>query len=270
LAREQVKVVLSGDGGDELFWGYPGRFASVLAVAGQFGSSYVARQGQRLLRRLSGQCQPGTQWVAPTIGDWYRAKHVRWFEEQLEAIFEDVPPLPPDFTLFDYAGHDPDETAQWLRWNEFVGHLTMVLLKVDRASMHHSLEVRVPLLDLDVVALATRIDWRSCLDLATGMGKLPLRAALARYVPHQTVAKRGFSVPMAQWLRGPLRGRMEEVLLGRRELRGLTFKRGGLERLMADHISGRHDHARGLWLLFSLALWEDRHFSNRCVASPAF
>ena len=270
LAREQVKVVLSGDGGDELFWGYAGRFASVLAVAGQFASSYVVRRGHRLLRRLSGQCQPGRQWVAPTIGDWYRAKHARWFEEQLQAVFECVPPLPPDFTLFDYAGHDPDETAQWLRWNELVGHLTMVLLKVDRASMHHSLEVRVPLLDLDVLVLATRIEWRSCLDLETGMGKRPLRAALARHVRHQTVAKRGFSVPMAHWLRGPLRCRMEEVLLGRRELLGLPFKRGGLERLMANHISGKRDYASGLWLLLSLALWEDRHFSKQCVVSPAF
>lgn len=270
LAREQVKVVLSGDGGDELFWGYAGRFASVLAVAGQFGRSYLARQGQRLLRRLGGRRQPGMQLVLPTIGDWYRAKHARWFEEQLAAIFESVPPLPPDFTLFDYAGHDPDETAQWLRWNEVVGHLTMVLLKVDRASMHHSLEVRVPLLDLEVVALATRIEWRSCLDLATGLGKRPLRAALARQVRHQTVAKRGFSVPMAEWLRGPLRRLMHELLLGRRELLGLTFKRGGLERLMADHLSGHRDHARGLWLLLSLALWEQRHFLNRCVASPAF
>ena len=269
-ARRQVKVVLSGDGGDELFWGYSGRFASVLAVAGQFGRSHLARQGLRLLRRLTGRRRPGMELVAPTIGDWYRAKHSRWFEEQLAALFENAPPLPPEFALYEYAGHGPDETAQWLRWNEFTGHLTRVLLKVDRASMHHSLEVRVPLLDLEVVALAARVDWRSCLDVRTGLGKQPLRAALAARVRYQTLAKRGFSAPMAQWLRGPLRRRLEETLLGRRELLGLRFRRGALERLVADHVSGRRDCAPGLWLLFSLALWEARHYATRCVDLPAF
>jgi asparagine synthase (glutamine-hydrolysing) len=264
LAREQVKVMLSGDGGDELFWGYPNRFGSVLAVADQFRKSHAVRQGQRVLRRLSGRRNPGQHLVQPTIGDWYRTKHSHRLPEwQLAAVFEDVPSLPLDFKLFNYGGHDLDETAQWLRWNEFVGHLTMVLLKVDRASMHHSLEVRVPLLDMDVVELATRVDWRSCLDLQTGIGKRPLRESLARHVRHQTMRKRGFGVPMAQWLRGSLRQRLEDTLLGPSHLLGLPLKRAGIERLISEHMAGKSDWSSGLWSLFSLALWEERHFRGR-------
>ena len=87
----------------------------------------------------------------------------------------------------------------------FVGYLTMILLKVDRASMYHSLEVRVPLLDKEVVEVATHVDWRSCLDVKRKLGKLPLRNSLARHVRHQTRTKRGFTVPMDAWLRGPLK-----------------------------------------------------------------
>jgi len=79
----------------------------------------------------------------------------------------------------------------------------MILLKVDRASMYHSLEVRVPLLDKEVIEVATRVQWRSCLDMERTIGKLPLRYALARHVRHQTLDKRGFTVPMGAWLRGP-------------------------------------------------------------------
>ena len=96
------------------------------------------------------------------IGDCYRAKHTRIYEDDLQSIFPELPAWPAHFDLFTYSGTEPNETAQWMRWNEFVGHLTMVLLKVDRASMYHSLEVRVPLLDREVIDVASRVDWRSC------------------------------------------------------------------------------------------------------------
>ena len=86
----------------------------------------------------------------------------------------------------------------------------MVLLKVDRASMYHSLEVRVPLLDREVVDLACRIDWRSCLDLNRNIGKLPLRHSLGRQLHFQAQTKRGFEVPMNTWLRGSLKEVFQE------------------------------------------------------------
>ncbi len=263
LARRDVKVMLSGDGGDELFWGYAGRFASVIELADGFGQPYwlrSARWGARKVLHV-GDAQPNLRW--PTIGDWYRAKHTRIPESWLGTIFLDLPAWPSDFSLFSYSGAGQDRTAQWLRWNEFVGHLTMVLLKVDRASMYHSLEVRVPLLDREVIDVATRVDWRACLDVQRGVGKLPLRRALARHVPRQTHAKRGFSVPMNAWLRGPLRPVFEDQVLQRRDILGLPVVRDVLRAFYIQHLNGEADHAWGLWLLLSLAMWEETHYGAR-------
>jgi len=260
LARRDMTVMLSGDGGDELFWGYAERFGSVLRHAGDFREPYWQRSARWGARRALHVGRAHANLRARDIGDWYRQKHTRIPAAWLAAVFPDAPGWPADFHLFDYEGWKPDETAQWLRWNEFAGHLAMVLLKVDRASMANSLEVRVPLLDREVLAVAGRVDWRSCLDLAGGLGKLPLRHALARHVPTQTTAKRGFQIPMAAWLRGPLRERLADTFAGRRELLGLPLDGAALARMVDEHVSGRADLSRALWTLLSLALWQDRHF----------
>ncbi|HSV75390.1 MAG TPA: asparagine synthase-related protein, partial [Chthonomonadales bacterium] len=195
-----------------------------------------------------------------SIGHWYRAKHSHVPQGWLRRMVPDLPDWPAGCTLFDYTGSDPDRTAQWLRWNEFAGHLTRVLLKVDRASMYESLEVRVPLLDLDVVRVAMRVDWKSCLDLRTGTGKLPLRRALARYAKHQTSAKRGFGVPMSEWLRGPLRSLLLDELGSRSDVLGVPLRRQHVAAFVDEHLRGATDRGWGIWILLSLALWERRHY----------
>jgi asparagine synthase (glutamine-hydrolysing) len=262
LARRRVTVMLSGDGGDELFWGYAGRFASVLDESN--GSrrppalSTLRRQTRRLFRASDRH--------ARTIGERYQAKHTRISDTALNRIFLDPPEWPRGFELFAYTGGDPSTTAQWLRWNEFVGHLTMVLLKVDRASMYHALEVRVPLLDREVIDVAARIDWASCLDTRRRVGKMPLRAALARHVSHQTTTKRGFEVPMSAWLRGPLQAVFEEAVLDRKEILDLPLDRRELRRMFLRHVSNGGEQAPGLWTLLSLALWEEEHYRHRSSA----
>jgi asparagine synthase (glutamine-hydrolysing) len=265
LARQEVKVMLSGDGGDELFWGYAGRFGSVLQKAADFKHPQWWRSARWGAKKWLGLGNGYYNLRIPTLGDWYRAKHTRLQEGWLQAIFPDLPGWPVDFPLFDYQGWEPDQAAQWLRQNEFVGHLTMVLLKVDRASMYHSLEVRVPLLDREVIDVATRVDWRSCLDLSTSAGKLPLRHSLARHVQHQTHAKRGFSVPMGDWLRGPLRPLFEDAVLGRSDLLGYPINRAALTKMFQTHLNGQTDHAWGLWVLLSLALWEAKYWHPQAL-----
>lgn len=260
LARRDMTVMLSGDGGDELFWGYPERFGSVLGAAADFRRSHWRRSARWATRRLTGAGNGHENLRWPTIGHWYRQKHMRFTEPSLAALFPAAPPWPASFDRFDYDGWQPDETAQWLRWNEFTAHLSMVLLKVDRASMRNSLEVRVPLLDREVIDVAARVDWQSCLDLRTNTGKIPLRRALSRHISHQTQAKRGFAIPMADWLRGPLRDAFHERLSSRDELLGMEMDRTALDKMLNQHLSGRTDLSRSLWLLLSLALWNDRHF----------
>jgi len=133
-----------------------------------------------------------------------------------------------------------------------------VLLKVDRASMHESLEVRVPLLDRDVVEVASRVSWQSCLELDRGIGKLPLRELLVRHAGFQTAGKKGFWVPMDEWLRGPLRGLFEEEVLTRKEIAGVSINNKELRRVWGQPQHGA-DVAWGMWILLSLALWESWH-----------
>jgi asparagine synthase (glutamine-hydrolysing) len=271
LARQHVKVMLSGDGGDELFWGYESRFAPVLSKCDDF---LLQPYWFRTLRWCVEKCFPlGNGYCNlpyRSIGDWYRDMHVRISERYLQGIFPEVPNWPSDFGLFAYGGGGPDSTAQWMRWNEFAGHLTMVLLKVDRASMYHSLEVRVPFLDREVIDVATRVDWESCLDVRRRIGKMPLRNALRRHVNHQTRTKRGFEVPMNAWLKGPLKAIFEEVLMGRKEILGMPVNQRELRTMFQQHLTDESDHARGLWTLLSLALWERKHYhASHCEASSA-
>jgi asparagine synthase (glutamine-hydrolysing) len=266
LARRQVTVALSGDGGDELFWGYAARFGAVMGQTESFRQPYWMRAGQRMARRVGGSSNgaSGLRW--PTIGDWYRGVHSRLSDAALRDVFGALPSWPAEYALFHYHGWRADETAQWLRWNEVTGHLTRVLLKVDRASMYHSLEVRVPLLDREVLDVAARIDWRDCLNPAENRGKLPLRRALARHLDFQREAKRGFSVPMAQWLRGSLLPLLRDTVLAQPDLLGLPVNRPALEKIVNDHAAGRVDQSRWLWSVLSLALWNERHLRRSAAA----
>ena len=268
LASKHVKVMLSGDGGDELFWGYVQRCASVLAPLlrrDEYRGAAGPGGGMRKLLAV-GKAVGIPEWPC-NIGELYRLKHAVP-EAWLRQILPDLPPWPADFSLFDFADWEPDRTAQWMRWHEFKCYLPKMLLKVDRASMYHSLEVRVPLLDREVLEVAGRVDWRSCLDIQKRVGKLPLRHLLSRQVHHQTWTKRGFSVPVSDWLRGPLRPVCEEFLLGKKEILGLTINRKAAKELFDLHISRRADYGVGLWVLLSLSIWQSRHYRVQSRSVP--
>jgi asparagine synthase (glutamine-hydrolysing) len=272
FARRYVKVVLSGDGGDELFWGYAGRFGSVLRCAAEFGQPRWLRRSRWGLRKhlRLGDGRPELCWGS--IGAWYRAKHSRIHETLLHRLFPELPGWPADFPLFDFDGSDPGRAARWLRWNEFTGHLAMVLLKVDRASMYHGLEVRVPLLDREVIDVAARVDWQSCLELGeegSELGKRPLRNALAKHVTRQTTEKRGFGVPLGRWFRGPLRRTFEADVLSRDGILGQPLDRAAARELFDRHLSGRSDYGRALWMILCLSHWERAHGRGWGRPAPA-
>jgi asparagine synthase (glutamine-hydrolysing) len=259
LAAREFKVVLSGDGGDELFWGYVRRMAQIATAAPDFEQPFALRAARWALPRLAGRPYGPEHLRWRNIGDGQKFKHTHLRGDWLRRIFPTLPAWPASYDAFDYTGTHSDDAAQWQRWNELVCHLTMVLLKVDRASMYHSLEVRVPILDREVIATAAQVDWRTCLDVEHNIGKLPLRKLLARYVPQQTTAKRGFEVPMGAWLRTSLRGVFEDAVLAKNSVLGLPINRRAIRRLFDRHLSGAEDHAWGLWPILSLALWEERH-----------
>jgi asparagine synthase (glutamine-hydrolysing) len=130
-------------------------------------------------------------------------------------------------------------------------------VKVDRMSMAHSLEARVPFLDKGVMELSRKIP--RGLRLRGMTTKYLLKRAMASRLPASVVGgkKRGFNVPMPQWLAGELREFMQDTLSPARVRAHGLFEPAAVERLMREHVGMERDHSRALWTLLVLAVWMD-------------
>lgn len=258
LAREQVTVALSGDGGDELFFGYP-RMWTALQWRRLFALPVMARRAVRKAMTPLPRWRPPETTTLGSLGTMYATMHNEFGGATLSKVAPGLGSPPADFDLYDLEGvPEPDELAQWTRWNEVAGHLEKMLIKVDRASMHESLEVRVPLLDHDLVSAASAIDPFKCMDGT--IGKLPLRRELARHVSPSLISqpKRGFGAPLGDWLRGGLADRFREQVLERPVVFGDAFDLGVISDIFEVHRSGI-DRTQQLWNLLTLQEWANRH-----------
>src|SRR5690606_14110799 len=130
-----------------------------------------------------------------------------------------------------------------------------ILVKVDHAAMAHSLEVRVPMLDHRVVELAWRmpLGWK----IRDGEGKWPLRQLLYRHVPRVLMdrPKKGFSIPLADWLRGPLRDWAEALIEPGRIAREGYLEAAPIQRAWQQHQEGDQDHSSRLWCVLAFQSW---------------
>ncbi len=272
LAREHVTVALGGDGGDELFGGYDvfyaSRLAQLLDRLPAFVTSRLLGPIARLLPQSSGYVNPRLAALAFLDGaqapPWQRAR--RWLTPFPPALLGEVmEPAPnldlspdavlaPECALFESssAGTDLGRVFETVARGYLPDY---ILVKVDRCSMRHSLEVRAPFLDRDLAEFV----WRLPLDMKLrGLtGKYLLRKAAQGLVPPQVLnrPKRGFLIPVAQWLRGVLRPVAEELLDPRRLRAQGLFRPEAVARLMREHMDGRADHRRPLWTLLVLQLW---------------
>ena len=277
LTRQYVTVALSGDGGDELFAGYNRH-----RLADQLGSQLLG--WPRPVRHAAASLLD-----AVPIG--LVDRFARWLPRRL------VPPQPGDklkkaaaILPLDAEGiylrlisqcsdpgafiHDGSEHARPWRWNEtfasggdsirqmqLVDTATYlpddILQKVDRASMRFALEVRPPLLDHRVVEFAFRLPLR--FRVRGGESKWLLRQVLERYVPCQLTdrPKMGFGVPLADWLRGPLRD-WSESLLDPHQFGGGMLDVDAARRLWQAHLDGRRNYAYALWTLLTFEAWRRR------------
>jgi asparagine synthase (glutamine-hydrolysing) len=265
LVRKEITVGLSGDGGDELFFGYE-RPISLL----RNGSDFQWPRAIRMALYAAGQYGIGPKRSSAicsrTPGDYYFSVNSRCSEADLRSISPDLPGLPLDFRLYDsYDSRNPLQLANYSRWVEFYGQLQRGLKKVDMASMYHSLEVRVPLLDREVIELSLRIDPFDA--MRNGTRKAILRNILASHVPAESIPiqKRGFSIPLRDWLRGPLRPMVEETLFNGKLYPEGLFDRNGLRRYWEQHLSGARDLKWGVWTLLTLQWWHQTQEKLRNV-----
>ena len=284
LARSQVTVALSGDGGDEQFAGYV-RYWSTRAMAttfqrlpelirkslgltlGKIPSSWIERcyvpwrgflpQGlrvanfpdkwEKLIRLMHGSQLP----------DLYRMTICIWPERDVEGLMGGTLPESQYEKIF-------RETSDWpllsrlMRVDQKTYLPDAMLTKVDRASMAVGLEVRVPLLDHRVVEYTSGVP--DSLKYRKGKGKHLLRKLLAQYVPERLFErpKVGFGVPIDKWLRGELKELLMDYLSVERLKKEGLFECNLVERVINEHFAGKGSHQYRLWALLMWEMWRER------------
>jgi asparagine synthase (glutamine-hydrolysing) len=262
LAAERVKVVLSGDGGDELFAGYdryvveqrergqtplPAALRRVMGAAGR-----AMPDGMRGRNRLRHHSLTGAQRYLDSV--------TLFRHDDLERLLQ-----PDAFAML--AAHDPWRSSarhlesgdgHWLsklQALDIESYLPLdILTKVDRMSMAHSIETRVPLLDHKLVEFAGTIPAQ--MNLRNGTTKYILKQAMRGILPDAIIDRRkqGFAVPLGFWFRGKGSELMRNLLLDESSRRRGIFNPRYLERLIQRHESG-HDLDLQIWTLMSFELW---------------
>ena len=146
-----------------------------------------------------------------------------------------------------------------------------LLVKVDLASMAHSLECRGPFLDHRVVELAMAMPLDRKLQLRPGRSKVILKQAFSDLLPPaiKTRAKMGFGVPISRWFRKELKSELEEVLLDPVCLNRGIFRPAAIEKLVAEHCHGRREHSHRLWALLMLELWFRQYIDSSTLPQTA-
>lgn len=284
LARRSVKVVLSGEGGDEVFAGY---------------ETYLAGKYSRLYRRLPGFIG---RTLVPALVDRMPVSHARvsldykakrfvrgaylpledghfWWKVVLsEAVQSELCTGPArngqleTADLFRAAAARAG-TDDWLaRLQAIDAHVYLpdnILTKADRMSMAHSIEARVPYLDRALVELAARLP--SDLKLRRFTKKYVLKQALRGHVPAEILRakKRGFNVPVPSWLRGELREMLDDVLAPSALRQVGLFNADYVRRLIDEHAAMRFDHSRPLWTLLVFMTWHQEWERTRRGARDA-
>jgi asparagine synthase (glutamine-hydrolysing) len=266
LAREDVTVMVGGEGADELFGGYP-RYRW-LARAEQLSAllpAGVSRTAAGRLRRMAptGRARRLADLVEP--GDSLE-RHLDWVTDRRRELRPALYGPRLAEARVSSNGATPAALRELARGHDLVGALMVldqqhwlpgnVLPKVDRAGMLTSLEIRTPYLHHEIAELAATLPSR---EHAAGPGKVVLRRLLKRALPDFSLEgpKTAFRVPAGDWLRGPLAGSLSEQLENGRLYQDGWFHAAPVRQLAEEHARGRRDWTHVLWPLFVLGVWLD-------------
>jgi len=270
VARRDVIVALSGDGGDEVFAGYTRH--QLAARWGRLGGMPVALRRMiggalrstspdtldRLTRLLPANRRP------PQAGMRLHKLGAVLSARSLHSVYDTLTRYGDSFVLgvdepaSSAGGAEGDDPVLWMQTQDLNGYLPDdVLTKVDRASMAVGLEVRVPILDHRVVEAMWALP--SDLKIRGGTSKWLLREILYRHVPRDVFdrPKQGFAVPVTRWLRGPLRDWAETLLAESRLTQEGMFDSAVVRRLWTAHLDGRADHSGALWATLMFQAWHE-------------
>jgi len=281
LAKKNVTVALSGDGGDELFAGYnrhqwapsllrkmqyfPEMIRKALAVliesTSPSGWDYFFKIIDPFLPRQLRVRHPGEK--IHKIALSLKQSGERELYETLVRIWPD--PIP----LLNGNSHDlvGSHKKLWSIGGSFTERMTCldtvtylpddILTKVDRAAMSNSLETRVPLLDHRIVEFAAQLPLS--MKIQKGTGKLVLRELLDRYVPRNLIErpKSGFGIPVGEWLKGPLQEWTEDLLSEQKLKNGGYFDVKQVRKVWEQHSSGKKNQQYQLWSVLMFQAWLD-------------
>ena len=266
LARRYVTVALSGDGGDEDFLGY--RRYRLFAAEERVRSRLPPALRTALFGPL-GRIYPKLDWAPRVLRG--KTTFQALARDAVEAYLHGVSVCGQDIRACIFSGDFRRGLQGYEAHQVFSGHLAGktftdplamvqyldyktylpgdILTKVDRASMAHSLEVRTPFLDYELVEWLAQLP--SGVKLRHGEGKYLLKRALEPLLPREVLyrSKMGFAVPLEAWFRGSLRERIADTLRGARLAGSGIFEPRALARLVDEHDSGRRDHSPVLWSL---------------------
>lgn len=293
LARRHVTVSLSGDGGDELFGGYKRYFLwGRVWNAVQWAPAFLREAAAWFLRRVSPQ-----KWsqVLVALSHFPRTRGIAAPGEKVEKLAQ-ILSAKDSFSRYQVIVSDWDSSNAVVRgavapssmlhqpftspeFPDFCVQMMFldavtylpddILVKLDRAAMAVNLEGRAPYLDHRVVEFAARLPLS--MKLRNGKGKWILRRVLYQYVPQELIdrPKKGFSLPIAEWLRGALRDWAEELLGENRLRQDGYFQPNIVRRIWQDHVSGQRDFRHHVWALLMFQAWLD-HRDRRRPQSISF
>ncbi len=259
-AREHVKVVLSGEGADELFGGYPTYLGHKLAPAFERLPSAVRKGVRRVVDQIPSSGKKVTfefllkRFVTDAEKSWLE-RHLAWFGTGLsDAVLASPPAQLPDLPR-EPAALDSLAAAMLIDYRSYLRD--NLLVKVDRATMLSSIEARAPYLDRDLTRFGLSLP--SSLRVRRLTTKWVLKKAAEEWLPRAVVhrRKRGLSVPIAGWINGGLREEVDRLLDGQR------LQEAGIEDqyvmgLLRAHREGRANHAKPLWAVVMLQYWRER------------
>ncbi len=260
LAREEVTVALSGDGGDELFAGYT--WAHMALRAGRYRQ--VPASIRKGVGALLGLFPHNARWNRyrrfqadsfRTPMDAFQRRLTCFDEDSRTALLGVSRGEDSTFAACWNGGGALDEGTRMLRVDTHRYLPDDILAKVDRMSMAHGLEARVPLLDHRIVEFAATLPF--ALKYQQGQSKRVLKQAMAGVLPPSALMqrKRGFSLPIHQWMRHDLKELFYDTVLCGDRLDGIVTEKGVVERLWHAHQTGEENYGHHLWALLVLALW---------------